>query len=83
MTLPNGQHYSVYYPSVYGGYGYGNRNYGNGYYNNNNTNNSMYFAQMRRLSRLVNDLNNLTQGANVAPAMSARLQSDLMGIVWQ
>jgi hypothetical protein len=79
MTLPNGHHYYVYYPSVYGGYGYGNRYYGNGY--NNNSNNSMYFAQMRRLSRLVSDLNNLTQGGNVAPAMSSRLHSDLMGLV--
>jgi hypothetical protein len=85
MTLPNGHHYYVYYPNLYGGYGsgygygYRNRYYGNGY--SNNSNNSMYFAQMRRLSRLVNDLNSLTRGGNVAPAISSRLHSDLMGVV--
>jgi hypothetical protein len=79
VSGPNGHHYYVYYPYSYGGYGYRNRYYGSGNYGN--TNNSMYFAQMRRLSRLVNDLNNLTRGSNMAPAMSSRLRSDLMGVV--
>ena len=75
----NQRNYFLAYPYRYSAYGYGNRYYGNQYYGNSN--NSMYFAQMRRLSHLVNDLNSLTQGAAQSPAMTSRLHSDLMGVV--
>ena len=56
---------------------YGNRNYGNG-------NNSMYFAQMRRLSRLASDLNMLNRGAGTGASanMTSRIRGDLMGVVF-
>ena len=56
---------------------YGNRNYGN-------RNNSMYFAQMRRLSRLANDLNMLGRNttAGVSANMTSRIRGDLIGVVF-
>ena len=54
---------------------YGNRNYGN-------RNNSMYFAQMRRLSRLASDLNTLSRGSAVSANMTSRIRGDLMGVVF-
>jgi hypothetical protein len=75
----NQRNYFLAYPYRYSAYGYGSRYYGNSNYGNSN--NSMYFAQMRRLSRLVNDLNSLNQGAAQSPAMTSRLHSDLMGVV--
>jgi len=69
--------------SGYGGYssrraygsGYGSRYYGNG-------NNSQYFAQMRRLSQLVNALNNLTVGSTVSQLQTSRVHSGLVGVVF-
>jgi hypothetical protein len=80
---------------LYGPYGlphynpiyYGrNRYYSSRYYGTSmyaNRNNSMYFAQMRRLSRLANDLNMLSRGttANVSANMTSRIRGDLIGVV--
>jgi len=61
-----------YHPRRYYGYGnvYGNRGI--------NTN---YFGQMRALSRLVNDLNQLSRGSVVNASHTMRIRSDLMGVV--
>jgi hypothetical protein len=77
---------------LYGAYGYphygqsmyGRRYYGAGYYGNRNygnRNNSMYFAQMRQLARLANDLNSLSRGSAVSTTMTPRIRGDLMGVV--
>jgi hypothetical protein len=66
-------HYGGYRPYRY--YGYGSRYYGMG-------GASMYFARMRRLARLINDLDTLTPGTTAPPSMSSRLQGDLMGIAY-
>jgi hypothetical protein len=70
-------HYGVvsYGRRYYGSRLYGNRNYGN-------QNNSMYFAQMRRLARLSNDLNMLNKGSAVSANMISRIRGDLMGVVF-
>ena len=83
---------------LYGPYGlphynpinYGrHRYYGSSYYGIRNNNNSMYFAQMRRVSRLANDLNTLNGGsgvstnvaAGVSTNMTSRIRGDLIGVV--
>jgi len=62
-----------YHPRRYYGYGsvYGNRGI-------RNTN---YFGQMRALSRLINDLNQLSRGSVVNGNHTTRIRSDLMGVV--
>jgi hypothetical protein len=42
----------------------------------------MYFARMRRLARLINDLNTLTPGATASSFMPNRLRTDLMGLAY-
>ena len=94
--------YGLPHYSPYGsGYGYGrNRYYGSRYYgtrnNYGNRNNSMYFAQMRRLSRLASDLNMLNRGTGAGAGagagtgantglnsnMTSRIRGDLMGVVF-
>src|SRR5207302_425940 len=65
--------------SRYGGYHpYHHYGYGSGYSGMRNA--SMYFARMRRLNRLINDLNQLTPGAAASASMTNRLRSDLMGV---
>jgi hypothetical protein len=57
---------------------------GSNYYGNQNftnRNNSMYFAQMRGLSRLANDLNTLSRGRAVSANMTSRIRGDLIGVV--
>jgi hypothetical protein len=78
---------------LYGAYGYphyglwssGRRFFGSGFYGNRgygNRNNSMYFAQMRQLARLANDLNTLSRGSGVSTNMTSRIRGDLMGVVF-
>ncbi len=81
---------------LYGPYGlphyspinYGRNRYnGAGYYGNRtngNRNNSMYFAQMRRLSQLANDLSMLSRGGGVGVSskMTSRIRGDLIGVVF-
>lgn len=65
--------------------GYGNhtrRNYGYGrVYANRGIRNSNYFGQMRSLSRLINDLNQLSRGTVVNANHTTRIRSDLLGVV--
>jgi hypothetical protein len=89
--------------SLFGsGYGYITRNRHNVlvYHGirNNLGNNSMYFAQMRRVSRLASDLNMLSRGAGMGNGagagtaasagmgfhsnMTTRIRGDLMGVVF-
>jgi hypothetical protein len=68
----NNGRYRYYAARYYGNTSYGNRN------------NSMYFAQMRRLSQLANDLNRVSRGASggVSNNMTARIRGDLIGVVF-
>ncbi len=59
----------------YGGYGRGYGGYGNG-------NNSYYFAHMRAIARLANDLNGLSRGMTIATGRANRIRSDLMRVVY-
>jgi hypothetical protein len=65
--------------------GYGNRPrryYGYGsVYANRGIRNSNYFGQMRSLSRLINDLNQLSRGTVVNANHTTRIRSDLLGVV--
>jgi hypothetical protein len=58
--------------------GYGSRSNGNRY---GNSNNSMYFAQMRRLSQLVNALNSLNRGSATNGNNLTRVRGALIGVV--
>jgi hypothetical protein len=95
-TLGRNSAYFSLMSELYGPYGlphyspinYGrNRYFGSRYYGNRSygdRNNSMYFAQMRRLSRLANDLNMLGRGATagVSSPMTSRIRGDLIGVVF-
>ena len=84
----NGYGRNRYYGSRYSGYG--RQNY------NGNRNNSMYFAQMRRISRLANDLAALSRrggggagaglgasaGVGINGNMTSRIRGDLIGVVF-
>jgi hypothetical protein len=80
--------YGGYGYSTYGGSNVSHRLHGAGYgsrYNSSRyygtSNNSMYFAQMRRLSQLVNALNSLSRGSTASATHAARLRGALMGVV--
>jgi len=66
--------YVLYYPRRY--YGYGARYYGV-------RTSPTYFAELKRLTKLTNDLESLTMGTAAPSTTVDQLQSDLMGIVYR